>query len=285
MTEFYSWTPTNSAEVIAFANHVRGLTDQNAMLTLTDDPDATEPATPAAPTLVVNSHTAIAATWVEPDDGGDPITSYDLQYKRTVDSVWTEISDQTDLTETVTGLSASTSYDFQVRATNGIGDSLWSATAQATTQAAPDLMPSLAAVADQDVVTGVAVNFQLPLATGGDGPLTYTATPLPAGLTFDDSTRRVTGTPTTVQTVTTTYRVEDFDGDADSVDFDWNVTAPLTARRPSTPPASTWKRPRCWRRAMAERSATPPTRTATTAAATARWTASSASAPTTPSSA
>ena len=74
----------------------------------------------------------------------------------------------------------------------------------------------------------MAVNFQLPLATGGDGPLTYTATPLPAGLIFTASTRRVTGTPTTVQTVTTTYRVEDFDADADSVDFDWNVRAQLT---------------------------------------------------------
>ena len=165
---------------------------------------------------------------MEPDDGGSPITSYDLQYKRTVDSIWTEISDQTDLSETVTGLNAGTSYDFQVRATNDVGDSAWSATAQATTQAAPDLMPSLAAVADQDVLTGVAVNFELPLATGGDGPLTYTATPLPAGLSFNDSTRRVTGTPTTVQTVTTTYRVQDFDGDADSVDFDWNVRNQLT---------------------------------------------------------
>ena len=38
MTEAYALTPTNSAEVIAFANHVRGLTDQNATLTLTDDP-------------------------------------------------------------------------------------------------------------------------------------------------------------------------------------------------------------------------------------------------------
>ena len=36
----YSWTPANSAEVIAFANHVRGLTDHDATLTLTDDPPA-----------------------------------------------------------------------------------------------------------------------------------------------------------------------------------------------------------------------------------------------------
>ena len=44
MTEPYQWVPTNSAEVIAFANHVRGLTDHNATLTLTDDPPGPPPA-------------------------------------------------------------------------------------------------------------------------------------------------------------------------------------------------------------------------------------------------
>ena len=43
MTEEYFWEPTNSTEVIAFANHVRTLTDQNATLTLTDDPPTFAP--------------------------------------------------------------------------------------------------------------------------------------------------------------------------------------------------------------------------------------------------
>ena len=47
MSEPYSWTPTNSAEVLTFANHVRGLTDRNATLTLTDDPPATDHAVDA----------------------------------------------------------------------------------------------------------------------------------------------------------------------------------------------------------------------------------------------
>ena len=34
MSEPYNWTPANSAEVIVFANHVRGLTDKTATLTL-----------------------------------------------------------------------------------------------------------------------------------------------------------------------------------------------------------------------------------------------------------
>ena len=36
MTETYAWTPTNSAEVVAFVTHVRGLSDQSATLTLSD---------------------------------------------------------------------------------------------------------------------------------------------------------------------------------------------------------------------------------------------------------
>ena len=36
MTETYAWTPTNSAEVVAFIAHVKGLTDQDAMLTLSE---------------------------------------------------------------------------------------------------------------------------------------------------------------------------------------------------------------------------------------------------------
>ena len=36
MTETYAWTPTNSAEVVAFVAHVKGLTDQDATLTLSE---------------------------------------------------------------------------------------------------------------------------------------------------------------------------------------------------------------------------------------------------------
>ena len=53
--------------------------------------------------------------------------------------------------------------------------------------------------------------LQLPSATGGFTPLTYTLTPdLPAGLTFDDAQRRIGGRPTVVTPVVTyTYKVTD----------------------------------------------------------------------------
>ena len=40
MTEIYQWTPTNSAEVVAFVLHVKGLVDQTGTLTLRGEGEA-----------------------------------------------------------------------------------------------------------------------------------------------------------------------------------------------------------------------------------------------------
>ena len=84
MTEPYTTgLPTNSAEVIAFANHVRNdLTDQTATLTLTDDPPVDVPDAPAAPTTSGIERFQATINWVEPDDNGADITSYDLQWRQ-----------------------------------------------------------------------------------------------------------------------------------------------------------------------------------------------------------
>ena len=59
----------------------------------------------------------------------------------------------------------------------------------------------------------------LPQATGGIGTLTYTLMPLPlpAGLSFDATTRTLSGTPTTVATTILTYTVADEATDTDGV--------------------------------------------------------------------
>ena len=68
----YNWFPANSAEVIAFANHVSTLTDKTATLTLTDDPATAAPAfaddTGDAQTWTQN--TAIASITVPAATGG-----------------------------------------------------------------------------------------------------------------------------------------------------------------------------------------------------------------------
>ena len=68
MTEPYEWTPNNAAEVIAFATHVRGLTDHDATLTLTDedapDPPSNQLATPVPRELPVSdTDTQFAWFW------------------------------------------------------------------------------------------------------------------------------------------------------------------------------------------------------------------------------
>ncbi len=69
---------------------------------------------------------------------------------------------------------------------------------------------------------GRRVSVTLPVATGGNGTLRYALSrPWPAGVTFNDSTRVLSGTPSTLQTATTyTYTVTDSDGNRGSGDTD-----------------------------------------------------------------
>ena len=67
---------------------------------------------------------------------------------------------------------------------------------------------------DRTYIVGRAVSSSLPEALGGTGNLTYSVLGLPAGLSFDASTRRLEGTPTeaTEGAVAVTYRVTDESG-------------------------------------------------------------------------
>ncbi|MDD9996279.1 MAG: putative Ig domain-containing protein [Rhodospirillaceae bacterium] len=68
------------------------------------------------------------------------------------------------------------------------------------------------------VGTSIAV-LTLPTASGGNAPLIYSLSPVVPGLSFNATTRRLTGTPTTADTYDMTYRVRDADGDTDSLSF------------------------------------------------------------------
>ena len=71
---------------------------------------------------------------------------------------------------------------------------------------------ALPGTADQTATVGVAFSITLPEATGGATPYAYTATLLPAGLSFNASSRVLSGTPTTAQSRNVRYRVTDDDG-------------------------------------------------------------------------
>ena len=59
----------------------------------------------------------------------------------------------------------------------------------------------------------------LPIATGGNGMLTYALAPSPPGLSFDAVERRLAGVPSMVGDYAVTYTVTDADGDSDSLTF------------------------------------------------------------------
>ena len=77
---------------------------------------------------------------------------------------------------------------------------------------------------NQTYTVGTAIEaLTLPAASGGDGALTFSLSPNVPGLSFNATTRQLTGTPTTVGAYAITYTVMDGDGDADSISFSITV--------------------------------------------------------------
>ena len=104
---------------------------------------------PEASTIssVTSEMDSLTISWATPlSDGGSDITAYDLRHietddDETVDPNWTVVEDVWTsggdaLEYTLTGLTADTQYDIQVRAVNAVGDGTWSATVTATTVSA-----------------------------------------------------------------------------------------------------------------------------------------------------
>ena len=101
---------------------------QTITVTVTDADEKS--AKPDKPTLakVTGSSTTLTATWTKPGlNGGPDITGYAVQYKVNTATTWEDFAHTgTAVTTTVTGLTADTSYQVQVRAKNGETDSDWS---------------------------------------------------------------------------------------------------------------------------------------------------------------
>ena len=88
------------------------------------------PSRPAAPTVTAtpDSATSLDVSWDEPDNQGPPITDYDVQYREGSGGSFTPVThDGTATTTRITGLTAGTTYEVQVRATNDEGIGEWSA--------------------------------------------------------------------------------------------------------------------------------------------------------------
>ena len=88
-------------------------------------------------------------------------------------------------------------------------------------------MPTAPNVGTQTANFGQAFSVTLPVGTGGDPPLSYSATGLPSWASFNTGTRVLSGTPDAVGSSTVTYTVTDNDGDSDSDTFTLDVNATI----------------------------------------------------------
>ena len=161
---------------------------------------------PAAPTAphVRAGNGQLTVTWSAPANNGSALEDYTVQWKESSFSRWfwegldvgrTDLSASVT-TYTITGLDNDTAYQVRVRATNAGGWGDWSAATSGTPGAVTAQPPRFGTGTYSATLTvGTPVNLTLPAATGGDGALRYSLSPLPAGLSFNSQTRVLSGTP------------------------------------------------------------------------------------------
>ena len=152
----------------------------NVTITVTDVDEP--PRRPAAPTVQATSPTELSVTWQAPDGVGRPaISDYDYRYQEPGATGWTEITDTsiTTTSATISGLTANTTYEVQVRANNDEGPGDWSDSTTQITQVQPNRPPAFAETAPtaQDVAENTPTDTNI-----GTSP--YTATDPDAGATL-----------------------------------------------------------------------------------------------------
>ena len=146
-------------------------------------------AKPAKPTLaaVTGTPTSLTARWRKPGlNGGPEITGYNLQYKLSSASTWSDFTHSgTGVTATITGLTAGMSYQVRVQAKNGETDSDWSdaSDAQNTTPAPTqdDTITSLLSRLDVKAVDGASDQIAGHIASIPQGSLSPAGFNYPAG--------------------------------------------------------------------------------------------------------
>ena len=119
-------TATDSNNNASTHELVITINDQN------EPPDA-----PGTPTVAATSGstTSIDVSWTAPSTTGKPdINDYDVQYKKSTETSWTDHSfSGTGTSTSISSLDANTTYNVQVKAKNPEGDSAWSAIGSAST--------------------------------------------------------------------------------------------------------------------------------------------------------
>ena len=105
---------------------------------------AEPPAKPAAPSVSGASTTSLSVSWSAPTNTGKPaITNYDLRYRAGTGGSWSNgPQNVTGTTATISSLTAGTSHQVQVRATNAEGDGPWSDAGTGSTNTSTPAAPT-----------------------------------------------------------------------------------------------------------------------------------------------
>ena len=132
----------------------------------------TPPGRPAAPSVssVAGSTTSLSVTWTAPTNTGPAIDNYDLQYRQGTSGNFTDgPQNESGTSETITGLTANTLYQVQVRATNSDGNGPWSLSGSGQTNTAGNSAPTFPS---STATRSVAENS--PASTDVGAPVTAT---------------------------------------------------------------------------------------------------------------
>ena len=224
----------------------RGGTDAVNVTIRVTDINTEAPDTPFAPTVTALSSTSLQVNWDTPENDGPPITDYDYRYRHVSaqTQTWTEVTNTTitGTSVTVDGLTASTSYDVEVRAKNAEGTSDWSNPGNAATNAPgannqPVFTDGISATRTVSATASAGASIGRPVtATDSDSgdTLTYSLEGRDAGLFEIDATNGQLRTRFTLiagETYNLTVAVDD---GTESARID--VTIEATAGPPNNPP-------------------------------------------------
>lgn len=127
-------TSGTAYEFVIVAANTAGSGNMSAVVSVTMQGAVSVPGQPINLAAATQGPDSVALSWSPPTSGG-PVTGYNIQYRSSGASVWTNGATNLAAIETVvSGLNASTSYDFRVFASNTDGVGPASAVTTATTQ-------------------------------------------------------------------------------------------------------------------------------------------------------
>ena len=140
---------------------------QEVTINVTNELEA--PGAPAAPTVVStdvddNDTFDLEVIWYAPDDPGDVVTGYEVEYKKTTEPDFGRDNVSiTDTTATITRLDVDTAYHVRVRATNSVGNGPWSLSSAGSTNKKDNDLPTFG---DDPIARNMLENAEPGLVVG-----------------------------------------------------------------------------------------------------------------------